>query len=319
MRVLAISPFHDSSVAVYCDGVLEFFAKEERLTRIKRDMKPWKSLMIVYEKFKGKKIDRIVLTSPTNNDVMEDDYLLMVKKMFDVDSVSYSFCHHKCHASLAFYNSGFDEALVFVIDRNGSIIWYEGAEYAREAETVFIGAYPDVFFPVHKSFWMPNPTIFNKYHEIANMIHNYEYLKSEVHCKSGFSIVKVYEAATSLIGEHPLENGKTMGLSAYGPDKEYPPLFVDGHTPIDAYFHHEYEIGRVHHRSAPVCFSDISVPKSYGVPTENYEIYAEKAKHVQVETQKAALSLIKKYVEKYKIKNICITGGYGLNIIANSY
>ena len=52
MRVLAISPSHDASVAVYKNGQIEFFAKEERLSRYKRDGLPFKSLEKVYEIFK---------------------------------------------------------------------------------------------------------------------------------------------------------------------------------------------------------------------------------------------------------------------------
>ncbi len=44
MRVLGISPNHDSSVAIYNNGQIEFFAKEERLSGIKRDPLPYKAL-----------------------------------------------------------------------------------------------------------------------------------------------------------------------------------------------------------------------------------------------------------------------------------
>ena len=40
MRILGISPLHDSSVAIVNDGVLEYFCKEERLSRVKRDSYP---------------------------------------------------------------------------------------------------------------------------------------------------------------------------------------------------------------------------------------------------------------------------------------
>ncbi len=40
MRVVGISPLHDSSVAVINNGELEYFFKEERLSRVKRDGPP---------------------------------------------------------------------------------------------------------------------------------------------------------------------------------------------------------------------------------------------------------------------------------------
>ena len=39
-------------------------------------------------------------------------------------------------------------------------------------------------------------------------------------------ITKVYETATVMIGEDSLENGKTMGLSAYGTDQPFKNLFT---------------------------------------------------------------------------------------------
>ena len=37
MRILGISPYHDASVCVIKDGKIEYFSKQERLTKIKRD------------------------------------------------------------------------------------------------------------------------------------------------------------------------------------------------------------------------------------------------------------------------------------------
>ena len=44
MRVLGISPFHDSSVVIINDGRIEYYTKEERLSGIKRDHDPQKAL-----------------------------------------------------------------------------------------------------------------------------------------------------------------------------------------------------------------------------------------------------------------------------------
>jgi predicted NodU family carbamoyl transferase len=62
-------------------------------------------------------------------------------------------------------------------------------------------------------------------------------LDCECVAESTCNITKVYETATSLIGEHSLENGKTMGLSSYGKDKNFKSLFVDN-IPISNYFIH---------------------------------------------------------------------------------
>ena len=41
MKILSISPFHDSSVCVLNNGDIEFFSKEERLTEKKEITTPF--------------------------------------------------------------------------------------------------------------------------------------------------------------------------------------------------------------------------------------------------------------------------------------
>ncbi len=51
MRVLAFNVAHDSSVCSYVDGQIEFYCKEERLTRAKRDDCPFKALDLYHPPF----------------------------------------------------------------------------------------------------------------------------------------------------------------------------------------------------------------------------------------------------------------------------
>ena len=67
MRILGIAPNHDSSVCVYKDGELEFFAKEERFTRVKRDNFPFRVLDKVRDLFKGK-INHVTYTWTPDED-----------------------------------------------------------------------------------------------------------------------------------------------------------------------------------------------------------------------------------------------------------
>ena len=64
MRVLGISPMHDSSVAIVHNANIEYFCKEERLTRKKREGHPFKSLQNALDHAKGE-IDYFVISSPT--------------------------------------------------------------------------------------------------------------------------------------------------------------------------------------------------------------------------------------------------------------
>ena len=310
MRILAFNITHDSAVCSILDGKIEFFCKEERLTRIKRDKLPFKSLEL-YNSLNLGKIDHIIYHTPVNNEKdVEYVWSNYISKIFNKEMENYSsLSHHLCHANLAFVNSQFDKALIFVIDRNGSMFFLNEQPVARESETVFV-ANKNEINPVFKNFSLE----LNKELE-KNLILKYikEYYKNcEISVNNSLGIVKVYESATTLIGQHPLENGKTMGLSSYGELNQNQKLFSDDIPDSNKFCF-------LHDADNPVCFSDCVDLITKDINKDNYEFYADKAKLVQSETQEQVLKMIKKYVDITGIKNVCIVGGYGLNVVANNY
>jgi carbamoyltransferase len=303
-EIFGISFNHDSSFCAFKDNEIKYFCKEERVTGLKRDTHPALS-MFLYDTDSDD--ISIAFSSPTLRPTVANSYLNLVKKKHRATSIiEYSDQHHLVHANLAFYDSGFKEALVFVIDRNGSVYF----DSCRESETVFIASYPNNFKPIYKNFWVEN----NGAHEGIDSYRK-ENPDCDVNGRSMFSIIKVYESATSLIKQHPLENGKVMGLSAYGnKDLPYHNLFVDKITPNDYYFGH----AQIKDMRASIIrdLHDLAVDE---VPKDSYQIYADYAWQVQKQTQEAVAELINRYTQKTGIKNVCITGGYGLNVVANYY
>ena len=308
MRILAFSVAHDSSVCCLNNGEIEFFCKEERVSRKKRDQVPFKSLELFKENIKGK-IDHVLYCTPSNSQKdIEGVFSIYINKIFDTPMENYSSLrHHDCHMALAYTNSGFDEALVFVVDRNGSSFFIDNIEVARECESIYAVNKKEII-ELQKNFFITGPT--DQKHVIKENIKNY--YNCEVKCDSEFSIVKVYEAATSLIGQKPLENGKTMGLSSYSNETNFSKLFID-HVPIGEKF-----TGSVAPGLGGTFFDSLD-KLTNNVSENNYHYYADKAKHVQTETQNEVLDLIKKHVESTGINNVCIVGGYGLNVVANNY
>ena len=55
------------------------------------------------------------------------------------------------------------------------------------------------------------------------------------------------------------------------------------------------------------------------ITKSNYQFYADYAFQVQKQTQEEVLRIIKTYVEKTNIKKVCVSGGYGLNVVTNGY
>lgn len=313
MRILALNVTHDSSVCVLNDGQIEYFGKEERFSGIKRDHLPVKSLLEYFKNFSNKNIDFVLFLSPTlhQNDIgVFNTFKILIQKFRKVNSFEI-YCensHHDLHAWLSYVNSGFTNTLVFVIDRNGAGIFTDtNSMIAREAESIFLLDQGNLK-PVYKNFWCSsNIDFFEIKFELGKMFPG-----MEVSANSPYSIVKVYEAATSLIGQHPLENGKTMGLSSYGKTSNTN-YFDNFGKIINSKFVHLKDSNQ------SVIFSNHKNKITKDITKENYQFYADRALEVQTQTQKQVLNLIEKFTKKYKIENVCLVGGYGLNIIANSF
>lgn len=306
MRVLGISPAHDSSVASYCDGEIEFYCKEERYSRVKRDKSPFLSIQKIKENLK-EPVDSICLAGITSGEYTTAIIDMSIKLFETKDVYDMTDSHHLCHASLAFYNSGFSEAAVIVADRNGTTF----KKIANESETVFVASYPNNFIEIYKNYW-----VFHTGNDLSSKIYiEFENLKKEkpdceIVYNSCFGITKVYETATVLIGQDILENGKTMGLSAYGKDNERFPSLFRGPFPIDNYFSH------INGNSV---FFDLIGKECKTVDENNYHLYADYAYQIQKQTQIQMCTLIDNTIKKTGLKNICISGGFGLNVVANGF
>ena len=323
MRILGCNASHDASVCVINDGVIEFFAKEERFNRIKRSGGVTNCLKSAHEVYGSTGIDYAVYAwEPMTGGFGYCESEKQIRRLFGLTYKeprpfcnSTAFQHHDNHASIAFYNSGFEEALVYVCDRNGSIFFVDVENQCREADTVYHCSYPNNFKVLEKKFW----TIKNN----INVIRQYmePYLKSlgiNDYCyQNEFSLMRVYESATTMINQHALENGKTMGLSSYGDGSRIQTFFDDDLNVIEEFFQ---EARNEPNGEMPVtCFKGAQEEIISDITPENYQKYANWAQNVQSETQRVALETIKKHVEATGVKNVCLSGGYGLNIVANSY
>ena len=323
MRILGVNASHDASVCVINDGVIEFFAKEERFNRIKRSGGVTNCLKRAHEVYGSTGIDYAVYAwEPMTGGFGYCESEKQIRRLFGLTYKeprpfcnSTAFQHHDNHASIAFYNSGFEEALVYVCDRNGSIFFVDVENQCREADTVYHCSYPNNFKVLEKKFW----TIKNN----TNLIRQYmePYLKSlgiDEYCYlNEFSLMRVYESATTMINQHALENGKTMGLSSYGDGSCTQTFFDDDLNVIEEFFQ---EARNEPNGEMPVtCFKGAEEEIISDITPENYQKYANWAQNVQSETQRVALETIKKHVDATGVKNVCLSGGYGLNIVANSY
>ena len=130
-------------------------------------------------------------------------------------------------------------------------------------------------------------------------------------------IVDFYTMSTLLFGQSPHENGKAMGLSSYGNGiDDFPKIFKNIDENItnlfDLHYHEKYNVLMPIYKEHRSKIID-------EIMEDNYQFYADYAYEVQIQTQEAVGDLIKKSVEKTGIKKVCISGGYGMNVVANHY
>ena len=307
MNILAVNyGVHDAAACVLADGEVKSFYKEERLTGIKRDTEPKLAIKQCLVDFDDKIDYALVISYPRVN-FFQHTLIKKLTGLKDNKILDYSHHHHTSHAALAFYNSGFDEAIVVVVDGQGTLY----ANNLAEGETVYLAKYPSSFECLIKNLSV------NKTHShlsgnlsFDRFLTKHPKYECNINPNEG-GIVNVYNTATVLISQSVLENGKTMGLSSYGEKQDYPKffdenglpdwnLFTDTSCSVRVFQSHENKITKE-------------------LTEENHKFYADYAYEVQVQTQEAVGNLIEKAIQKTGCKNVCVVGGYGMNIVANHY
>ena len=196
---------------------------------------------------------------------------------------------------------------MIVVDGQGTLY----ANNLAEGETVYLAKYPSSFECLIKNLSV------NKTHShlsgnlsFDRFLTKHPEYECNINPNEG-GIVNVYNTATVLISQSVLENGKTMGLSSYGEKQDYPKffdgnglpdwnLFTDTSCSVRVFQSHENKI-------------------TQELTEENHKFYADYAYEVQVQTQEAVGNLIEKAIQKTGCKNVCVVGGYGMNIVANHY
>jgi carbamoyltransferase len=300
MRILSIHFGHDSSICLYNNGIVEKYFLVERFTRIKHDLNISKLLNIIFDNIKCK-VDIISLS--TFNDSF--DYSYIATKIFknyqkynnELRIISNS-DHHLNHAFLSFYNSNFKKAIVVVVDGSGSFV----DDNVVEVESIyhfFNKKYELIYKNAVEKFSSALLPWDKKFNDIPT---KYDY-------KNIFGIGGLYDIAAILTGNTEDDCGKAMGLSSYGkPNKNFKNLFLETNTLNNNFYSRSPEQIKY--------FLKNPIKK---ITKENYKLHADFCYEVQIQTQKAVGDLIEKAIKKTKLKNVCISGGYGMNIVSNYY
>jgi len=299
MKVVATSLAHDSSACFLEDGRIRYWCKQERLSRIKRQPIPFLPLLEIERHFDLRDVDFYVSTAPfqeiQDGQISEAAYF----NYYSVGNPFYNYfrsvhpqckigslvSHHLGHAACAFYGSGFDSAYVSVVARSlkDYIDQAQRTALGVETETLFYCRYPCHFEVVYR-----NPP-----HWVG--------------------ITGIYSLASEKLGIGQQENGKTMGLAAYGKDRAGNPLFR-GSIPASPKVVMPVRDGRL---LTSITFDIAYRQQLFGDLLPASLANEDLAYHVQKETSQAVLSLIEEHVDFNRCDNLCFTGGHAHNCLLN--
>jgi carbamoyltransferase len=333
--ILGISRGHNAGVCLLKDGEIIFSIEEERLSRFKYDGSPLAGIKKVLDY--TDKVDYIIIahTQPLAGAgkieyTGDDMYTGLARKFGLIDRkldrmnhpqvIDVSNQHHKIHASAAFYRSGFKDATAVVVDGAGSEHPFNN-ESLWEVESVFKCSYETGITTTFKHLACRNP--------IANMyVRNtkfdfFDEPDSAIECviTDHAGIVKCYEAVTEYCGFSAIEAGKTMGLFPYGNQTDnLPALFQqDMKFPIS----NRNIVIPTYPNSAILNSAMYEAleewPANEKIDFTTMQNRRDAAYWIQTQTQQAVLDFIIKAVEKTGTKNVVLSGGYGLNCVANYF
>jgi carbamoyltransferase len=336
--IAGIARGHNAGVCLLKDGEIVFSIEEERLTRQKYDGGPYASMVKLLD-FTDK-IDYLVISHTHDEDnkvdfTGEKTYQSLARKLGLIESedqvVEMWDQHHKSHAACAFYRSGFETANVIIVDGAGTFIPRQDEQIMWEVESMFEASYPAEFKEIYKHFGGNGPWATERF----------ESQGCEVLVNDKPGIVKAYEAVTQFCGWQPIEAGKTMGLFPYGEADKAPkifnefgvnrdvilPTYPNGSLVQEANFpelqDRKYDPVKITaglDKDSPqelLKEAQELLEKSNEEDVTLLESRRNMAYQIQTESQEEVLKLIYKAIEKNGNKNIVISGGYGLNCVAN--
>ena len=340
--IAGIARGHNAGVCLLKDGEVVFSVEEERLSRHKYDGGPLASMVKILDY--TDKLDYLVVahtqslkeTAPKTDYTGDDIYTGLARKLGLINRkdnpyehsqvIDMSFVHHKLHAALAFYRSGFEKATAVVVDGAGTFIPlnFNGEMIMGwETETIFSCDYPGNFKTLWKHIGVQTPSV----HLVNPNFDSSMYNEDGTHTcviTDGAGITKVYEAVTEYCGFTSIEAGKTMGLFPYGKKNDkIPALFNDSGKHPTANRHliiPNYPNGAIVNRLAFDYLEedvDTKALEMKQVDRTQLNNRRDLAYACQVETQEQVANLIRRAVEMTGEKNIVLSGGYALNCVAN--
>jgi carbamoyltransferase len=314
MWLLGINVGHNGATALYHNSELIFYIEEERLSRQKYDGNPFLGIEKAYEYTDA--LDFLILCGTNNAHFQplpwtgEDAYSCYVRKKQPgkkCATVKLADDHHLTHAATAFYNSGFDDAAVIVVDGAGSgHALPDFKNETWEVESIWVANYPADIKKVVVNYGTNLIDSFS--------IHNEDFL-AEISDSHG--IVKTYEAVTQYLGFHPIEAGKTMGIAPYGKPNDSIKIHEDRFT-NRMFIKPRFPSGSVIRCDLIPELKTHEGDTAWHTDQDSIDDYRKDLAYaVQKSAEHRVKLLIKQAIKLTGKKKIAMAGGFILNCVAN--
>jgi carbamoyltransferase len=300
VRVIGVEIGHDSSACLVEDGRIVRYAAEERFNRIKVGVNtPHESLFWCLGDYKQNEIDHFVSSNGMIGTVGALFRVLMKRsqalgtpisirpKTLDIQNV-YLWDHHLSHAAGSYYTSGFQKALIVVLDGIGE----------ETTQSIYVANGKEI-----KAIQVINTSgIYTKNDDGT--------FKEELFPKKTFkSLGWFYGSVTEALGWRMCcDEGKTMGLAPYGDPTVIPEGMVREKM---------FEFGRAgFYANDGRCYYHFENSDYFRGLAEKYgkENLAASAQKI---LEDDAIAIIKGWIEKTGERNLCVSGGVFMNVKLN--
>lgn len=295
---------HDGSTCLLVDGVVEVAIEKERLTRVKHDGYGDRSAMQYVLDAAGISLDDVAVVVQNENFGMFHDgntYYSGEERLLTEDTRVVTISHHLAHAYSAFGASPFDDTSVLVVDGCGNS--YEDCmDIAPGTSRCDVPKALEHLYFEKDSY----------YHSAGNGLTAVAKDFSEWGAKGSavgppttlHSIGGLYNGFSKYVFGNMDDAGKLMGLAPYGRLGRYTePLF-------------DLEGGRIFVRRDSL--QDFNTPaRSPDHLKQNFDHFADIARWVQFEVERALLYLVRDRIANSPSRNLSYSGGVALNAVAN--
>ena len=274
---------HDfSACIVNKQGNVDIMIEDERITRKKNGI----GLGVALSQGYSRKycLNELGLDMSNISLIMSNDLInpAMLFRMNNPQMIN----HHLAHAASAFFCSPFEESAILIIDSVGSKQKINGTNF-YESITYAYGE---------------NNRIKILEKNVGQNLADTDYIEN--------SLGIFYSLITEIIGFKEFQEGKTMGLSAYGSDavyhelKKYIRYIGNGKVSLSA--DHIWKI-----------LAWTEQVRTITDENERFDLMKNLAKAAQKILEEIVLCLCEHLFELTKCKNLCLAGGVALNSVAN--